>query len=208
LPGLTVALVSIPLSTALSIAAGARPEMGLRAAVYGPAIGGVLGGSDYNILGPAGALVNILKLYAGDYGVAIVPWLAIVSGAMALLVWATKLEKYCTIIPNSVLEGFSCSVALVIGLGQTRNAFGITQLIKDKIEAGDEKATSIFYEAVAQSFRYVPQLSARDFTPFLVFFVTLFSLMKFLPGKPWIVPVAFVGCIYGGVMATLFPFDP
>lgn len=66
--------------------------MGLRAAVYGPAIGGIFGGSDYNILGPAGALVNILKLYSGTYGVAIVPWLAIVSGLMALLVWATKLE--------------------------------------------------------------------------------------------------------------------
>jgi len=149
LPGLTVALVSIPLSTALSIAAGATPDMGLRAAIYGPALGGILGGSDFNILGPAGALVNILKVYSGTYGTEIVPWLAIVSGIMALLVWATKLERYCTIIPNSVLEGFSFSVALVIGLGQTRNAFGITQTIKDAIAAKEETATSVFYELVA-----------------------------------------------------------
>ena len=32
--------------------------------------------------------------------------------------------------------------------------------------------------------------------------------MKFLPGKPWIVPIAFVGCIYGGVMAAMYPADP
>ena len=107
--------------------------MGLRAAIFGPALGGLLGGSNYNILGPAGALVNILKLYSGTYGAAIVPWLAFVSGLMGLAVWGCKLEKYCTIIPNSVLEGFSFSVALVIGLGQTRNAFGITQTVKDAI---------------------------------------------------------------------------
>jgi hypothetical protein len=51
-------------------------------------------------------------------------------------------------------------------------------------------------------------LSVKDFAPFLVFFITLFSLMKFLPGKPWIVPIAFVGCIYGGVMAAIYPEDP
>lgn len=99
--------------------------MGIRAAIYGPGLGGILGGSDFNILGPAGALVNILKVYSGTYGMEIVPWLAFLSGFMALLVYLAKLEKYCTIIPNSVLEGFSFSVALVIGLGQVRNAFGI-----------------------------------------------------------------------------------
>ena len=117
LPGLTVALVSIPLSVALSIAAGATPDMGLRAAIYGPALGGIFGGSNYNILGPAGALVNILKLYAGNYGDEIIPWLAFLSGLISLIIYLLKLEKYCTIIPNSVLEGFSFSVALVIGLG-------------------------------------------------------------------------------------------
>lgn len=174
--------------------------MGIRAAIYGPGLGGLLGGSDYNILGPAGALVNILKVYSGNYGVEIVPWLAFLSGLMALLVYLTKLEKYCTIIPNSVLEGFSFSVALVIGLGQLRNAFGIGQTIKDAIAAGDEKATSVFYELVVQSVKFVPQLAVKDFAPFLVFFITLFSLMKFLPGKPWIVPVALVGTIYGVIM--------
>jgi MFS superfamily sulfate permease-like transporter len=60
-PGITVALVSIPLSTALAIASGATPIMGLSAAIYGPCISGIIGGSNYNILGPAGALVNIIN---------------------------------------------------------------------------------------------------------------------------------------------------
>lgn len=36
--------------------------MGLSTAIYGPIAGGLLGGSNYNILGPAGALVNILSV--------------------------------------------------------------------------------------------------------------------------------------------------
>lgn len=59
--GVTVALVSIPLSSALAMAQGGTAMMGLETAVYGPAIGGILGGSNYNILGPAGALVNIVS---------------------------------------------------------------------------------------------------------------------------------------------------
>ena len=33
--------------------------MGLISAIFGPGVGGLIGGSHYNVLGPAGALVNI-----------------------------------------------------------------------------------------------------------------------------------------------------
>lgn len=38
LPGITVAMVSVPLSTALAMAAGATPMMGLITAMWGPMI--------------------------------------------------------------------------------------------------------------------------------------------------------------------------
>lgn len=66
--GIVVSLVSIPLSTALSMASLCTPMMGLSAAIYGPAVGGLIGGSDYNILGPAGALVNILSRLVNENG--------------------------------------------------------------------------------------------------------------------------------------------
>jgi hypothetical protein len=47
--------------------------MGLSTAIWGPGIGGVLGGSHYNILGPAGALVNILKNLEATNGIEIIP---------------------------------------------------------------------------------------------------------------------------------------
>ena len=126
MPGLTVALVSVPLSVALAIASGCTPTMGMSTAIYGPAVSGMIGGSAYNILGPAGALVNINnKLVMDNEGTQIIPYVAITAGMMTLFVWLLGLEKYCTIIPNSVLEGFSLSVALTIGLGQLNSAFGI-----------------------------------------------------------------------------------
>jgi len=142
MPGITVALVSVPLSCALAIAQGATPMMGLDTAIYGPAVGGLLGGSHYNILGPAGALVNIVGTLALVNGQAIIPLVALFGGMLSFLVYLLKLEKYCTMIPLSVLEGFSLGVATTIGLGQFGNAFGLYNLPKHKH----------FYKNVAENF--------------------------------------------------------
>ena len=91
IPGITVALVSVPLSTALAIASGAKPMQGLMSAVYGPALGGIFGGSNYNILGPAGALVNLLNKYSSQYGPEIVPLLAFTGGIMTMVVYLLQL---------------------------------------------------------------------------------------------------------------------
>jgi len=58
---MVVALVAMPLSIALGTASGVTPMMGIEAAIYGPFCTGILGGSAYNIMGPAGALVNVLS---------------------------------------------------------------------------------------------------------------------------------------------------
>jgi len=123
--GITVALVSVPLSTALAIASGCDPTQGLTAAIIGPILGGLLGGSNYNILGPAGALVNILLSETISFGPKIIPYLAFFGGLLSYAVYLLKLERYCMLIPISVLEGFSMGVATVIGFGQLKFAFGI-----------------------------------------------------------------------------------
>ena len=132
IPGITVALVSVPLSTALAIAQGAKPMMGLSTAVYAPALQGIIGGSNYNILGPAGALVNILNKFSGEFGPEIVPYLAIFGGLITYLVYLLKLEKYCMLIPLSVLEGFTLSISISIAFVQFNSAFGLEGLPKHK----------------------------------------------------------------------------
>ena len=146
--GITVSLVSLPLSSALAMASGATAMMGLITAIYGPAVAGVLGGSHYNILGPAGALVNILQSLTANNTVDIVPYVAFLAGFMSFLVYLFKLEKYCTMLPTSVLEGFSLGVATTIGLGQLGFALGIYGLPKQKA----------FYLNVLQNFENLDKM--------------------------------------------------
>ena len=92
-------MVSVPLSAALAIASNATPIMGLRAGLFAPLMAGAFGGSEYNIFGPAGALVNILAAIEFQYGVEVLPLVAILSGVVGFLSWAFELEKYLTVIP-------------------------------------------------------------------------------------------------------------
>ena len=87
-----MALISVPLSCALAISSGADPMSGLLSASYGPLMGGLFGGSNYNILGPAGALVNILNSLSFEYGPEILPYIAIGSGIIFMAVYFLKIE--------------------------------------------------------------------------------------------------------------------
>ena len=57
LAALTVAIVALPLSMAIAVASGVSPERGLYAAVVGGFLVSALGGSRYQIGGPAGAFI-------------------------------------------------------------------------------------------------------------------------------------------------------
>lgn len=177
------------------MAAGATPMMGLIAGIYGPGVNGIMGGSDYNILGPAGALVNVLKTYSARYGEFIIPWLAIGSGLISFTVYATGMERYATVLPISVLEGFSFAVGLTIGLSQLNYALGL-----DPVKLGMEKHPE-FYMNVWESLQNVESSDPIEFVPFLVLFITLMLLSKYLPGRPWIILIAIIGIIYGFVTA-------
>jgi len=45
-------------------------------------------------------------------------------------------------------------------------------------------------------------MQQKELLPFLVFFVLLMSLMKWVPGRPWIVLVAVLGILYGWITKT------
>ena len=47
-----------------------------------------------------------------------------------MFIYAFQLEKFCILIPLSVLEGFSFGVALTIGGVEINSAFGLKNLTK------------------------------------------------------------------------------
>src|ERR1700731_4269361 len=67
--GLTVAIVALPLSMAIAIASGVPPDRGLSPAVVGGFIVSLLGGSRFQIGGPAGAFIVLVALTAERHGV-------------------------------------------------------------------------------------------------------------------------------------------
>jgi SulP family sulfate permease len=57
--GLTVAVVALPLSMGIAIASGVSPERGIYTAIAGGFIVSFLGGSRFQIGGPAGAPLSV-----------------------------------------------------------------------------------------------------------------------------------------------------
>src|SRR6187401_139566 len=67
--GLTVAIVALPLSMAIAVASGVTPERGLYAAIVGGFLVSALGGSRYQIGGPAGAFIVLVAATVEAHGV-------------------------------------------------------------------------------------------------------------------------------------------
>ena len=67
--GLTVAIVALPLSMAIAIASGVTPDRGLYTAVVGGFIVSLLGGSRFQIGGPAGAFIVLVAVTVERHGV-------------------------------------------------------------------------------------------------------------------------------------------
>ena len=116
--GITVSLVSIPLSVSLAVASQATPVMGIITAIWAGLMAAIFGGSNYNIVGPTGALSGLLAAYALTQGVSMLPMLAIVAGLFVLIAYAARLERFLVFVPASAIQGFTLGVAFIIGLNQ------------------------------------------------------------------------------------------
>lgn len=193
--------------------------MGLQAAIYGPLSTGLMGGSAYNVLGPAGALVNVLSnLSLAGERPDILPIVALVGGAMGLTVfWIMNHKAFDEVEAQAaVLEGFSIGVAIVIGGGQLNNALGLTKLKCSGPDQTDclEKHPE-FYNQMIETFKFIGHTDMLDFLPFLVMFSTLFFLNMLNPGvdengnpkakKPWLVMIGAIGIVYGYLCQNFWP---
>src|SRR6201995_3602513 len=66
--GLTVAIVALPLSMAIAIASGVTPDRGLYTAIVGGFCVSALGGSRFQIGGPAGAFIVLVAATVQRHG--------------------------------------------------------------------------------------------------------------------------------------------
>jgi SulP family sulfate permease len=124
--GLTVAIVALPLSMAIAIASGVTPDRGLTTAVIGGFIVSLLGGSRFQIGGPAGAFIVLVALTAERHGVDGVILATLMAGVILIAAGYLRLGTYIKFIPYPVTVGFTAGIAVVIFATQIKELFGIT----------------------------------------------------------------------------------
>lgn len=185
--GITVALISIPLSISLAIASGATPAMGIITAVWAGLLASIFGGSHFNIVGPAGALSGLLAAFALTHGAGLLPMLALCSAVFIFVAYLFKLERYLVLVPATVMHGFSLGVALIIGLGQLNFALGLQNLPKH----------SEFIANVMTTFAHIPDAHMMTVAVTALFLVLLFAMVYFFPKIPAIIAVTPVGLALG-----------
>jgi SulP family sulfate permease len=124
--GLTVAIVALPLSMAIAIASGVGPERGLYSAVIGGFIVSLLGGSRFQIGGPAGAFIVLVALTVERHGVDGLILATLMAGALLIAAGLLRLGTYIKFIPYPVTVGFTAGIAVIIFASQLRDLLGIS----------------------------------------------------------------------------------
>ena len=125
LAALTVAIVALPLSMAIAVASGVSPERGLYASIVGGFFVSALGGSRFQIGGPAGAFIVLVAATGARFGLEGLLLTVLVSGLMMALVGVLRLGSLIRHIPHAVTVGFTSGIAVTILASQIKDFGGL-----------------------------------------------------------------------------------
>jgi SulP family sulfate permease len=124
--GLTVAIVALPLSMAIAIASGATPAQGLYTAAVGGFLVSLLGGSRFQIGGPAGAFIVLVSATVAQHGMDGLILATFISGFLLALIGFLRLGTFIKFIPFPVTVGFTAGIAVIIFASQIRELLGLS----------------------------------------------------------------------------------
>ncbi|MEZ2331425.1 SulP family inorganic anion transporter [Mesorhizobium sp. RCC_202] len=123
--GITVAIVALPLSMAIAIGSGVTPERGLYTSIVGGFIISALGGSRFQIGGPAGAFIVLVAATVARVGVDGLLLATMMAGVFLLAIGYLRLGTYIKFIPYPVTVGFTAGIAVIIFSGQIVELLGL-----------------------------------------------------------------------------------
>jgi SulP family sulfate permease len=209
LSGLTVAIVALPLSMAIAIASGVTPDRGLYTAVVGGFIVSLLGGSRFQIGGPAGAFIVLVALTVERHGVDGMVLATAMAGVFLIMAGLLRLGTYIKFIPYPVTVGFTAGIAVIIFASQIKDLLGITLSGKEPGE---------FVPKIAALAQGLPSASAPAIAIAAVSIAIIVVLRRLKPHWPgiliavavaafatWILslPVETIGTRFGGIPRQL-----
>jgi len=123
--GMTVAIVALPLSMAIAVASGVGPERGLYTAIVGGFLISLLGGSRFQIGGPAGAFIVLVALIVQREGYDGLVLATLIAGVILIAVGFLRVGTFIKYIPYPVTIGFTSGIAVIIVVSQVRDLAGL-----------------------------------------------------------------------------------
>jgi sulfate permease, SulP family len=123
---LTVAVVALPLSMAIAVASGVEPVRGLYTSIIGGFLVSALGGSRFQIGGPAGAFIVLVSATVARLGVDGLLITVFLSGMMLAVIGLSRLGALIRYIPHAVTIGFTWGIAVTILASQLKDLGGLT----------------------------------------------------------------------------------
>lgn len=203
--GLTVAIVALPLSMAIAVASGLSPAAGLYAAIVGGFLVSALGGSRFQIGGPAGAFIVLVAATLHQHGPDGLLLATLLAGVLMLAAGLLRLGSYVKFIPYPVTVGFTAGIAMIILVSQLVELLGLPRGagsvhdLSHQLRAVSSMAASINSHAAATSVACITAILTlrrwRPHWPGMLLAVIGSSLLVALLG--W--PVDTVGSRFGGM---------
>ncbi|MEN8704215.1 MAG: solute carrier family 26 protein [Polaribacter sp.] len=139
--GITVGIVLIPQGIAYALIAGLPPIYGLYCALVPQILYAIFGSSRQVSIGPVAmdslivaTGVSTLALAGSESYIAIAILLALMVGTLQFLLGIFSLGFIVNFLSKPVITGFTSAVALIIGLNQFRNLFGVDFFQSDQIQ--------------------------------------------------------------------------
>ena len=207
--GLTVAIVALPLSMAIAIASGVTPDRGLYTAIIGGFCVSALGGSRFQIGGPAGAFIVLVAATVQQHGLDGLLLATLVSGLMLLAIGLLRLGTFIKYIPYPVTVGFTAGIAIIIFASQIKDVLGLALKgqepgpIAPKLIALGHALPSLNVAALSVAVATIAIiLTLRRFGPHwpgLLIAVAFASLAGWMFG----LPVETIGTRFGGIPHAL-----
>jgi len=203
--GLTVAIVALPLSMAIAIASGVSPAQGLYAAIIGGFLVSLLGGSRFQIGGPAGAFIVLVAATLEQHGPDGLILATLMSGAILIATGYLRLGTYIKFIPYPVTIGFTAGIAVIIFTSQLRPILGL------ELDGPEPSAFAPKLEALAAA---LPTLNLQAAGLAVATIAIIAGLKAWRPGWPGMLvaivtastsaalldlPVETIGSAFGGI---------
>ncbi len=187
--GLVVAMVAIPLAMGFAMASGLRPEQGIVGGAVAGLLGALFGGSKYQVYGPTAAYIPVIGGLMATYSHSFLVMVSIVAGVFLILSGLFKLGRFVTLVPHSIVVGFTIGIAIVIAFSQLGEIFGF----KNKIGYG-------FIEQIQKTISYLPEMNVFS----TIVALLTFAICKILITYSKLIPAPIIGLGFGYIAAATF----